>query len=516
MATFIQVPPDNSGKLVETVTPLSSAHRQVFVLGDAESSKTSPVTSSGGPLVTLSNALVNVVSASSGIVQVQTTGPLEVITSGPLQVLTSGPLQVLSSGPYQVLTSGPLQTLTSGTFLVHLMASSDVFLPGTSSGGLGVTILGGASAGSTAVSITGSSGAFAPVTSSGGLAVTLLGGAAGSTGVTIFGSSGTLAVSTDSAAIQQPNGIVDLNNSSTVALGAGGVFTGTATETLLWARVVVSIKTDVPSAANGVQFQFSQDGTNWDHISAYTQPADEITTALVARLKWFRIVYTNSASTQGLFRLQTTLRATPPAGTARELSILPNSGDMAMVTQSILVGTTGTGTSFRDVKVNPSGALTADATGSVVSLSSGTVTLSSTPLAQLTSSGITQVMPVTSSGVNLYSTAGVVVDTRRQNTLQFATITVSSGGAKILVAASGSNKVKVTSYVIVASSAVNATWQSSNTVISGQMFLSSNSGVAIAGDMNSWVLETSAGGDLRLATDVTSYLTGHLAFFYEV
>lgn len=310
--SFIQVPPDNTGKLVETVNPTTSEHRQVVVLGDPSTVAIAPVTSSAGLAVSLANTSLTVVSASSGAVQV----------------------------------------LTSGRYLAQLVSSSDAFIPGTSSGGLGVTILAGAGSGSTEVMLTGSSGAFAPVTSSGGLAVSIVAGTiSASTAVSL-----TSAIAISSGTVDISSGIITLSSAPLV-------------------------------------------------VVASSSPLPPIT------------------------------------------------------------------------------------------ISSGTVTLSS------------------AIGI---SSGSIIADTRRGLTLQFATVTVSSGGAKILVTASGSNKIKVTSYVLVASSAVNITWQSSNTALSGQMFLSSNSGIAISGDMNAWVLETSAAGDLRLATDVTSYLTGHLAFFYEV
>lgn len=118
---FIQVPPDSTGKLVDTVTVTSSQHRQVFVLGSPVSSGAlAPVTSSAGVVVNISSGIVavssgvvtlssdpTIISASSGVVQVLTSGPLQVLTSGPLQVLTSGTLVVVSasSGSVQVLQS---------------------------------------------------------------------------------------------------------------------------------------------------------------------------------------------------------------------------------------------------------------------------------------------------------------------------------------------------------------------------------------------------------------------------
>lgn len=255
MTTFIQVPPDGAGKLVETLTPLSSAHRQVFTLGDGFSSGIAPVTTSGGLLMSV------------------------------------------------------------------------------------------------------------------------------------------------------PPAMVDVNNSSTVELGVGGVFTGAATEILGFQSICVSIFSNAASAANGLKLEFSQDGTNWDHITQLSIPAgNEITTILSNRLRYFRVVYTNGASTQSSFRLQTVLEMGMASGTVREMSVGPTAGDLAQLTRAVISGTTG-GSVFTDVKVSPSGTLQV---GGTVDLSSGVVTLSSTPLVVVASSSPLPPTSLTSGTVTLSSNPTVV------------------------------------------------------------------------------------------------------------
>lgn len=164
---FIQVPPDSTGKEVETVTP-GVPHRQVFVLGDATSTVgLVVVTSSAGALVNISSGAITLSSApvvqnaSSGIVQallvtssgvnlystlgvnVQSTG-YTVLTTGPLQVLTSGPITLggtvtlSSAGLTQVLpvTSSGINLYTTQGLQVIVMGTSGVSSPVTSSAGL--------------------------------------------------------------------------------------------------------------------------------------------------------------------------------------------------------------------------------------------------------------------------------------------------------------------------------------------------------------------------------------------
>lgn len=102
--------------------------------------------------------------------------------------------------------------------------------PVTSSGGLGVTILGGAASGSTAVNIVGSSGAIAPATSSGGQLVTV--------------SAGTITLS---SAIAISSGIVTL--SSAIAISSGTVTATAATNP--WASAP-SFNVPIVSASSGL------------------------------------------------------------------------------------------------------------------------------------------------------------------------------------------------------------------------------------------------------------------------
>ena len=158
---FIQLPGDSTGKLLETVTPaLSSAgstmHREVLTLGAHGSTDIALVTSTGGLLVAVSN---------------------------------------------QIVTSTAV-TVTNPSTAMNIVGTSGAIAPATSSGGLSVTIVSGAGAGSTAVNIVGSSGAIAPATSSGGLSVTIVSGAgAGSTAVNLTGLSTAIATVTSSAGV---------------------------------------------------------------------------------------------------------------------------------------------------------------------------------------------------------------------------------------------------------------------------------------------------------------------------
>ncbi len=95
-------------------------------------------------------------------------------------------------------------------------------------------------------------------------------------------------------------------NSTNIALGASGVFTGTAENVIEYSTITLSINTDVVSAFEGLELQLSPDGTNWDNISKkdITPIHSYIHTVTVSN-KWFRVIYKNGPTPQSYLRLQT-------------------------------------------------------------------------------------------------------------------------------------------------------------------------------------------------------------------
>lgn len=106
---------------------------------------------------------------------------------------------------------------------------------------------------------------------------------------------------------------IDPANTTAVALGANGTFTGSAwTDVSNFSTLSVLIFTDQVSATNGLTVQYSTDGTNVDDTDQYTIPASngqQFSFPLVGR--YYRIFYTNGAVAQGAFRLQSKIHSTP-------------------------------------------------------------------------------------------------------------------------------------------------------------------------------------------------------------
>lgn len=118
-------------------------------------------------------------------------------------------------------------------------------------------------------------------------------------------------------------GLVSTANQTTSTLIADTKYTGSAEVVAMYASVTLSISSDVPSAACGVQIQFSPDGTNWDRTVSWTYQnnADTFTKTIEVDAKYLRVVYTNGSTGQSYFRLQLLLNvSTEPRDTSQQIS----------------------------------------------------------------------------------------------------------------------------------------------------------------------------------------------------
>jgi hypothetical protein len=111
--------------------------------------------------------------------------------------------------------------------------------------------------------------------------------------------------------ISQVTGNISINNSTTDVLGAGGVFTGVADEVTNYKSIGINVIASHASAVDGMQFQFSSDGVNWDKIHYFSIPAAEAKFFNIpVESRYFRVIYTNGGILQTYFRLQVIFHAT--------------------------------------------------------------------------------------------------------------------------------------------------------------------------------------------------------------
>ncbi|HYM22025.1 MAG TPA: DUF6385 domain-containing protein [Vicinamibacterales bacterium] len=123
-------------------------------------------------------------------------------------------------------------------------------------------------------------------------------------------------------------GFISGNNSSVTALAGSGVFTGVSEDVSGYQAITVTVFANQVSAAGGLSLQYSPDNVNWDTSHTYTVAASVPRTVVESvYARYFRVVYTNGATAQTAFRLQTIYDAAPTSNdraTSQQLLIQPS------------------------------------------------------------------------------------------------------------------------------------------------------------------------------------------------
>ncbi len=151
-------------------------------------------------------------------------------------------------------------------------------------------------------------------------------------------------------------GKVSTLNSSNTPLGIDGVFPGTWEEVTDYALIVVQVYTDQISAIDGLEIQWSSNGTDMDDMDDFTIPANNGKTfTFGAQAKYFRIVYTNGGVAQSVFRLQTIFKIFNQKHSSHRIKDTISDQDDATLVKSILAGKYDS--EFKNVQVSSDGRL---------------------------------------------------------------------------------------------------------------------------------------------------------------
>lgn len=168
-------------------------------------------------------------------------------------------------------------------------------------------------------------------------------------------------------------GKIDNRNTTSVALGIDGVYTGATQEVLDYPLIFINVYSDVASAIDGLSIQQSSDGINWDHTDEYTIPASTGKNYSVQRMaKYFRVVYTNGSTAQTEFRLQVVLSENSKPSSHRVKDTISGDDDVEAV-KAALTGEDHTG-AWRNVGVTLDGDLTISDNSTGLAISQGSVT----------------------------------------------------------------------------------------------------------------------------------------------
>jgi hypothetical protein len=133
--------------------------------------------------------------------------------------------------------------------------------------------------------------------------------------------------------------LVSTVNSTTATLGIGAAFTGTAEDVSSYKSVGINVIASHASAANGLSLEFSSNGTNWDTKRVFTIPADTGKFFnMPVEAKYFRVVYTNGATGQTAFRLQTIYHGTVTKESTLRLGDAVDVETAASLSRSVVTG----------------------------------------------------------------------------------------------------------------------------------------------------------------------------------
>jgi len=206
-------------------------------------------------------------------------------------------------------------------------------------------------------------------------------------------------------------GVVDSNNSTTTTLLANATYTGTSTSVLPYSSISVILYSNVASATQGLAIEFSMDGTNWDDSSTFSfTPGTGVnqgqTFKSPARSQYYRIQYTNGATNQTTFRLQTVLKPNALIGDSVAIGSTITTNNHSLVTTSSIVGlsTAGGGNTYVPVKVTNTGQLSttaniSDSNGAAIAVGQTTKS-ASLPVTLASDQGNVSVSQATASSLN--------------------------------------------------------------------------------------------------------------------
>lgn len=146
---------------------------------------------------------------------------------------------------------------------------------------------------------------------------------------------------------------VSTANSTVTPLGANLTFTGTSEDVSDFACITVQLFTSHASAALGFKPQYSPNGTNWDDGDAYNIAAQVAGNGkfftFPVQAKFFRIVYTNGATLQTAFRLQTIFHKSMVKASSHRIDDSLDAENDAELSKAIITGKRADGT-FDTVK----------------------------------------------------------------------------------------------------------------------------------------------------------------------
>jgi hypothetical protein len=146
---------------------------------------------------------------------------------------------------------------------------------------------------------------------------------------------------------------VDPSNTTSTPLGIGGVFTGTWHECDKYSSLTFTALTDQISAINGVSLQFSQTagigGLSRELLATVPPTTEGIYFSVPVEDAYYRIVYTNGATAQTVFKFTTQLKTANVALSAAPVSSNITDLTSVPIVRSVLAGKSLTTGQFENI-----------------------------------------------------------------------------------------------------------------------------------------------------------------------
>jgi hypothetical protein len=135
------------------------------------------------------------------------------------------------------------------------------------------------------------------------------------------------------------NSFNSAENSSTTILTANDTFEGQWVDVQQFSVIIVSVKSDVASATDGLMVEWSSDGSTKRGEDVFTIPANtDKTFSFQPVRRYVRVKYTNSASNQSLFDLETQLKADYVKPSSHRIADPIISDDDAELVKAVITG----------------------------------------------------------------------------------------------------------------------------------------------------------------------------------
>ena len=137
----------------------------------------------------------------------------------------------------------------------------------------------------------------------------------------------------------KPFTVISTVNSTSTPLAGNAIFTGTGEDVKDYGVISIAVYSSHVSATDGLEFQFSPDNTNWYATDNYSYSSTAIVKnySLAPVARYFRVKYTNGATLQTSFFIETSYRQTYVKPSSHRVLDAVSKEDDAEVVQSVLV-----------------------------------------------------------------------------------------------------------------------------------------------------------------------------------